>query len=77
MALDTTLPGEKYKASAQGHGLLKFYAGKENGETLARSGAMRRWASRCPLPFLWLGRREAVLKEPEQWRVLEGNGCLV
>lgn len=70
------MPSEGYKDSEHGHSLLKFYARNENGATLTRSEAMSRLASRWQLPFLGLGKREVVLKEPEQ-RVLEGNGWLV
>lgn len=76
VARDTKSPRERYKDSEHGHSLLKFYARNENGGTLTRSEAMNRLASRWQLPFLGLGRREVVLKEPEQ-RVLEGNRWLV
>lgn len=76
MARDTTLPWERYKDSEHGHSLLKFYARDEKGATLTRSETMSRLASHWQLPFWGLGRREVVLKEPEQG-VLEENGWLV
>lgn len=50
--------------------LLKFYTQDQNGETPARSDAASRLAFQGQLSVLRLGRREVVLKEPEQ-KVLE------